>query len=167
MDIRWFQRLANFIEKHGGRRDIHRNVPGQGTVLYLSRFYLWKCKYFELMIHQFHIGDLGDLHDHPWPSFSWILQTGYTEYLPDGAYIRNPGYFGIRKATDCHRVRLWNGTGGNVWTIFGTGIRHRDWGFHTKSGFVNWRDYMIAEGVMVNSEPTQYTNGFLPKRIAA
>lgn len=145
--------FLGWIEKRGGKRSIYR-IPDNRTEpeLYLERFYLVKCRWFEAMVHRFHQSDLGDIHDHPWNSCGWILREGYLEHVLDkstnmvGIFKRRPGNFSNRKATDFHRVELRPGTAGKVYTLFLTGIRKRNWGFLTNKGWVDWETYSAQDG---------------------
>jgi hypothetical protein len=92
-------------------------------------------------------------HDHPWWSISIILRGGYWEIVPinqrqhrrlDLDYRkrvwRGPGSIVFRSATDRHRLEIPEG--GDAWSLFIMGPWQRDWGFHTRSGWVNWRKYL-------------------------
>ena len=56
----WFEKLASWIEKRGGMRELYRKDEDGSPKLYMRRYYLVKSKYFELMLHQFFI-DNSDL----------------------------------------------------------------------------------------------------------
>lgn len=92
-------------------------------------------------------------HDHPWPSTSIILQTGYWEIMPkdqeqdpslDATEFvriwRAPGDVVTRKATDRHSLELEPGT--TAWSMFIMGPLEQKWGFYTEEGKVYWRDYL-------------------------
>lgn len=98
-------------------------------------------------LHQFlRSDDDRALHDHPWPSLGLILHGRYMEHLPGGiAEMRAPGMLIERAPEAAHRVELLPNlklTGEQpVWTLFITGPRVRDWGFHCPQGWVPWRDF--------------------------
>jgi hypothetical protein len=162
----WYIQLANNIEKQGGRRNIYRQLNGK-SVLYLVRYYIFKDPDGEVMLHNFHLGDFGPLHDHPWDNHNTILQFGYNEHTPDGVFYRPPGYVGKRKAEQPHSVELIPGSEGQVWTMFVTMKRRRKWYFHTENGPIEALEYMKQEGMISNSLPENYSNGIFPTRITA
>lgn len=168
--MQWFEKLARWIERRGGKREIYRMVGGE-PVLYLERYYLFKSKIGELMIHRFHMGDIGPVHDHPWPSFSLILKNGYKEHVRNDTgtvhvFERKPGYFGTRTAKAFHKVELRKGEAGQVWTLFGTGKRSRIWGFLSPDGWREAGEYMVAEGLASNvKDNAKYSNGFFPRLV--
>jgi len=61
--MQWFEKLANWIERRGGKRELFRQGADGEPSLYMERYYLVKSKYFELMIHRFHMSDAIDVHD--------------------------------------------------------------------------------------------------------
>ncbi|MAW99884.1 MAG: hypothetical protein CMN72_09600 [Sphingomonas sp.] len=79
------------------------------------------------------------LHDHPWANQSYLIRGRYREITPDGAFIREPGSLITRAATDAHRLELVDGE--PFVSLFFTGPKVRDWGFHCRKGFVPWRDF--------------------------
>jgi len=90
-------------------------------------------------VHKFGAGDANEtLHDHPWWNVSLIVSGGYTEQLDDRLVERNPGDVIIRQAADRHAIRLVKP---DTVTIFGTGIKEREWGFWVDGEFVHWRDF--------------------------
>jgi len=167
----WYKKLANWIEKRNGMRELYRKGINGKPQLYLRRYYLIKSKYFELMLHQFFMSDAKDVHDHPWASFGCILETGYIEHLGDNQkYIRRlAGDFSYRSAKDFHRVELIKGTEGKVWTIFGTLKRTRNWGFLVNKEWVPFDEYFKANGTYeVQTLPEEYSGVILPtKKVSA
>lgn len=84
------------------------------------------------------------LHDHPWSSRSVILQGGYIEVTPEGAFERLPGQVVERAADAAHRLVLRRDEDGNAIpciSLFFTGPKEREWGFHCERGWVHWRDF--------------------------
>lgn len=81
-------------------------------------------------------------HDHPWDNTSFVLSGGYTEHTPTGVFERKPGDVVQRKATDVHRLELW---GTDSVSLFFTGPKVRDWGFHCPKGFVPWQQFTQGE----------------------
>lgn len=107
------------------------------------------------------------LHDHPWASVSVILKGGFWEVMkyPTIAEVifgkteekyfawRQPGRAYFRRATAMHRLELatdlskvslavlrskeWPKI--PCWSLFLTGPRLREWGFHCPKGWIHWR----------------------------
>jgi hypothetical protein len=121
---------------------------------------------FNIYLHRFmRDDDERALHDHPWPSVSFILAGGYWEYLPrDGgrefmpgstlhpagalvALWRAPGAIVFRRPITAHRIAI--PTDRQVWTLFIVGPRVRDWGFRCPQGFVPWRHYTKNNGAEI------------------
>lgn len=78
------------------------------------------------------------LHDHPWDSTSIILRGALREVLPDGERLLRPGSITSRTAEDAHRLVIHEGP---VWTLFITGARRREWGFHCPRGWRHWKEF--------------------------
>ena len=78
------------------------------------------------------------MHDHPVSFISWMIRGGYTEDTPEGT--RTWPRWSIRRmcATDVHRI-VW--TYPQTVTLVLAGPVVRSWGFHTRKGWVPWREY--------------------------
>lgn len=101
------------------------------------------------------------LHCHPWAwNASWLLQGEYIEHTirAGGIHVRThrkAGDFAWRWGPAPHRVELLTereeGAGWAMdvpiacWTLFFTGWRYRDWGFHCEKGFVPWQRFTAAD----------------------
>jgi hypothetical protein len=124
---------------------------------YLLRWYVIpRNRFFNIYLHKF-LRDDDDraMHDHPWASCSVILKGGYIEHQPDGARVRKTGRIYFRRATQAHRIELhrgyWCSWCRNVWhpdsrepslpawSLFITGPKIREWGFHCPKGWVHWK----------------------------
>lgn len=86
------------------------------------------------------------LHDHPYASTSIILRGAYLEHLPGSAapHLRVRGQVVHRDAVAPHRVELLRNAEGQevpCWSLFLTGPRVRDWGFHCPQGWVPWQRF--------------------------
>lgn len=125
-------------------------------------------KYFNIYLHKF-LKDDEDraLHDHPWASLSIILKGRYIEHTPNGfKRLFKCFSFIYRNATYTHRIELLRKEILNpawckipvkqneplfveisrpVWTLFITGPKVREWGFHCPKGFVHWQDFVDRE----------------------
>jgi len=133
--------LLNLLDRLGRKRvimDRYENEP------YLTRYYLFlkdrKWFPFNVFLHNFHKGDLDDLHDHPWPYFTLILRGGYWEHTVSGKHWRSPGHFRINTPRSLHRIELEPNT--DVWTLFIPGPKLREWGFIRKGEWVESQQYL-------------------------
>lgn len=99
---------------------------------------------FNIYLHHFrHSDDDRALHDHPWWNVSILLHNEYTEHTINagGVNVRKvykAGNVKFRGASSAHRVELHNGP---CWTLFITGPRFRQWGFHCPAGWRHWKDF--------------------------
>lgn len=133
MSRRTFLRLGRFLR-------VYRDDLGG----YMHRW-IAETPLGTLRLHHILRSDAGrDLHDHPWDFWSLLLTGGYYEVTPDpdvpwatrGRAI--PRWSLVRrKAEDLHQLLLDR----PVWTLVWTGPKRRSWGFQTRRGWVNWRQY--------------------------
>ena len=133
--------IRRFLDCFAARRPPDFNIgPG-----YLLRWWLIpRNRWLNVYLHQFRRSDDDRaLHDHPWASVSIILSGVYDELQPDGVRRRRPGHVVFRRATQQHRIELPIIAGGitYTWTLFITGPKVREWGFHCPQGFVHWRKF--------------------------
>lgn len=151
-------RPADFIIMQSGKPYMHRwwVIP--------------RNKIFNIYLHKIvQSDDDRALHDHPWWNVSILLKGGYYEHTPHRVYWRTAGGIYFRKATASHRLeldtrhcRLFHG-GANAtedqalaceeydilpcWSLFITGSKIREWGFHCKTGWRHWREFTgVKEG---------------------
>ena len=128
-------------------------------VIYLRRWWILpRNRFFNIYLHNILRSDEDRaLHDHPWWNVSILLKGGYVEHTPDGKFERKAGNVVFRKATAAHRLqlnhfnefdgRLWIQHEMPCWSLFITGPRVREWGFHCPKGWKSWREFLgIAEG---------------------
>lgn len=131
---------------------------------YLRRwFVLPRNPLFNVYLHQFlRSDDDRALHDHPWLfNLSWLLSGEYIEHTirAGGVGVRTPrraGDLKFRWGPAPHRVELLtiadfvrtqpdNATPLPCWTLFITGPRVRQWGFHCpEAGWIHWRRFTAA-----------------------
>ncbi len=116
---------------------------------YLRRWWLIpRNRFFNVYLHHFLRSDDGRaLHDHPWWNLSVLLVGRYVEHTiaPGGINVlteRRAGDWKFRPAGAAHRIELVDGP---CWTLFVTGPRLREWGFHCPRGWVHWRDFTKPE----------------------
>jgi hypothetical protein len=147
-------KIAAFYKRIGKYKVIMgRENPDK---LYLERHYLlfpmsWeKFMPFNVYLHRFHESDdeaWNVLHDHPWNWISIILTGKYmeTKKTENGFsfHERKAGSIRFGKADDAHRVDLITDPEvEEIWTIFITGRRFRDWGFVKDGQWTFWKDYL-------------------------
>ena len=89
-----------------------------------------------------HSDDDRALHDHPWDNRSVILTGRYVEHTPDGSFMREAGSVVSRSAKDAHRLEILPGE--HAITLFMTGPKLREWGFHCPNGWRLWTDFVDA-----------------------
>lgn len=120
---------------------------------YMRRWWVIpRNRFFNIYLHNI-LRDDDDraLHDHPWWSISIILRGGYWEHTPEGKFWRNAGSIRFRTATASHRLELgrkyWPDSviEAPAWTLFITGWKVRDWGFHCPKGWVPWQIFCDSE----------------------
>ncbi|MPZ58464.1 MAG: hypothetical protein GEU91_18620 [Rhizobiales bacterium] len=127
----------------------HRRPPdqviGREGDDYLRRWYLIpRNRWCNVYLHHFlRSDDDRALHDHPWWNLSFLLAGSYVEHTISAGGInvralRRAGDFKFRTARSAHRVELVDGP---CWTLFLTGPRLRDWGFHCPNGWVPWQRF--------------------------
>jgi hypothetical protein len=117
------------------KRDIYRK-PEE---LYLTRYVIFRCKWFGMYVHKFWISDYDVPHDHPWNFISIPLTVGYREHLPDGTSIWRKRFSPkFRTAGEFHWVELEDGP---TWTFFMHFSKKREWGFLTEDGWIDNDSY--------------------------
>ena len=121
-----------------GREPDH--VIGGHEDPYLERWFaIPRNRWFNVYVHRFcRSDDDRALHDHPWINCSVLLEGSYVEHTSVGRTERKAGEVKIRSAKGAHRIELTNG---RCWTLFITGPRMREWGFHCPQGWRHWREF--------------------------
>lgn len=125
-------------------------VIGGAERPYLRRHWLIpRNRFFNVYVHEFlRSDDDRALHCHPWINLSILLHGEYTEHTiaAGGVHCKEvlrAGDWKLRlSGRMAHRVELHNGP---CWTIFVTGPRYREWGFHCERGWVHWRKFTAAD----------------------
>ncbi len=120
---------------------------------YLRRWWLIpRNPLFNVYVHQFlRSDDDRALHDHPWLFNCSVLLDGfYLEHTPLGQFLRRAGQVKFRWGGAPHRVELFEQVRTRrplpCWTVFITGPRVRQWGFHCPQGWVHWKRFTSADG---------------------
>lgn len=140
---RWIMRYA---AKRPG--ELIRRSDGK---VYLSRkFLIPRNRLFNIYFHTFYQSDDDRaLHDHPWWSLSWLMQGKYIEHrILDGgvhsSQVYVAGDWKFRSAKYAHRLELLEGE--RCITLFITGPKIREWGFHLRHGWMHWKTYLKQYG---------------------
>ncbi len=115
------------------------------TDVYLRRWYLIHTPWFGVYVHNILRPDGDrDMHDHPWPFISIILKGWYLEEIPTGKRLWKIASVHKMLATGTHRIVQ---LAPNTWSLILVGKRQRQWGFHTPTGWVDYKTYLgIEEG---------------------
>ncbi len=144
MHLRWLARLLLPVLRRYAAGRAPSVVIGGAASPYLLRWHLLpRNPLCNLYLHRFlRSDDDRALHDHPWVSASLILSGGYIEHRPTGPRWLLPGDLVVRGARSAHRVALRRDADScPVWTLFLTGPRVREWGFHCPGGWRHWRAF--------------------------
>lgn len=128
-------------------------IGGHERPYLLRHFLIPRNPVFNVYVHQFlRSDDDRALHDHPWLfNCSILLEGGYIEHSPRGKRLMDAGDWKFRWGRAPHRVQLFGDEGDPpdrpfieavpCWTVFITGPRVRQWGFHCPQGWVHWKDF--------------------------
>jgi len=140
--------MINHIIKSWVARYIRRH-PAPDFVIgdrYLERWYIFpRNRLCNLYLHVINWDDDDRaLHDHPWASLSYVVSGTLLEILEAGDKVRRSGQLVYRPAKLAHRLEVVNGP---VVTLFLTGPRVREWGFHCPGGWVHWRVFTDPDDI--------------------
>lgn len=119
-------------------------IIGEPEKPYLLRWWIIpRNRWFNVYLHMI-LRDDDDraLHDHPWWNISMILSGAYREVMPLRTVLRKAGSIVFRRPTAAHRLEVAKGP---VWTLFITGPRVREWGFHCPQGWRHWEEFTAPE----------------------
>jgi hypothetical protein len=117
---------------------------------YMRRWWvLPRNRFLNVYLHQFlRSDDDRALHDHPWANCSVLLRGEYTEHtiaaggVEHRRVLRAPGLRVRLSGRFAHRVELHAGP---CWTLFITGPRYREWGFHCPAGWIPWQKFTASD----------------------
>jgi hypothetical protein len=120
-------------------------VIGPEDSPYLKRWWLIpRNRFLNIYLHQFLVSDDDRaLHDHMYFNVSYLLEGVYVEHtIAQGGvqYQRQygPGDLRFRLPWTAHRIEVAH----PCWSLFITGPRVRDWGFHCPKGWRHWKDFV-------------------------
>lgn len=129
-------------------------VPCEDGTDYLVRRRIVQTPWFGVYVHDINERDKDrDPHNHPWSFVSIVLRGHYTEnYYPNPKsrsefssiapyyYRQTWKRFSVHKMgrNSAHKITE---AGPKLKTLIITGPRKGSWGFFTRIGFVDWKDY--------------------------
>ena len=127
-----------------------------GDPYMLRWWWIPRNRFFNIYIHRIlHDDEDRALHDHPWASLSYMVEGVLFEFyttrrdrasLPYAHWARGKkiaaGQWTYRSPGFAHRLVV---LGELTTTIFITGPRVREWGFHCPKGWVPWRDFVARD----------------------
>lgn len=143
-------RIADRIISRITRRPPNFVIGGHERPYLRRWFVIPRNRWFNIYLHEFlRSDDDRALHDHPWINCSFLLRGRYVEHtiLAGGIHERHvlsAGAVRLRlSGRMAHRIELFDGP---CWTLFITGPRYREWGFHCeKAGWIHWRRFTAPE----------------------
>ena len=118
---------------------------------YMKRWWIIpRNKFFNIYLHNMlHDDDDRAAHDHPWWSLSLCLDGHIRERQLVGKGEDGHQYFQIneinkgdwkwRSSSYAHILQLPKGP---AWTLFITGPKMFEWGFHCPKGWIPWREFV-------------------------
>lgn len=124
---------------------LYRDIPRDQKTMWQGFVSRLPCIY----LHEFHRSDDDRaLHDHPWVNCSIVLEGTYVEHTicAGGVHVqkvRQPGTVVLRRSVAAHRIEIEPGT--FVRSLFITGPRLRDWGFHCPAGWMPWQKFTASD----------------------
>ena len=120
-------------------------VIGDPARPYMLRWWLIPHnRFFNVYLHHVLRSDNDRaLHDHPWRSLSIMLDGKYLEVTENGSREYKRGSVILRRARFSHRLVLHRTT---CTTLFITGPRIREWGFHCPEGWRHWQVFDAKGG---------------------
>lgn len=155
----WTRAIGASDSRPSGHETLFRRLTltGPGGRVFLDRFGIG-TRWFGVYVHRIVDADPGlDLHGHPWPFVSLVLQGGYTEEAIDareaplcaeiGEHFDRPrgeerewsaGTVHRMPLTIAHRITQVRP---HTWTLVLRGRKSRSWGFYLPTGFVDQRCY--------------------------
>jgi quercetin dioxygenase-like cupin family protein len=112
---------------------------------YMERWYMIpRNPEFNIYYHRIvHGDDDRALHDHPWASVSVMCAGAIREHTNHGVKEFSAGDVVFREPNYTHRLELIDNV--PCETMFITGPKVREWGFHCPKGFVMWKDFVQSD----------------------
>ncbi len=131
-----FERFADaIINKYSVKKPY---IIGRNDNPYIHRWFIIpRNKFFNIYLHHILQSDVDfALHDHPSFNISIILRGRYVEIFKEYKTIRYIGDVVFRRAKTAHRLKLSDHD--DAWSLWISGPKYREWGFHCPSG---WKSY--------------------------
>lgn len=127
---------------------------------YMKRWWVIpRNRWFNIYLHEVGQDDEDRaLHDHPWPNMSYVVSGGFVEHTIENGGInkrvkRLPGAVKFRLPSAAHRLEL---IGKQSVSIFITGPKVREWGFHCPNKWIKWKlfvdDTVLPDGTIVSNQ---------------
>ena len=162
------RRLHSWADKKMASRPPDFVIQPDGREVYLKRWWVIpRNRFFNIYLHLFlKSDDDRACHDHPWVNASILLRGVYKEHILVGSHngcdirrveMRYQGHVYARPPASAHRVQLikdlFSDTERSVITLFITGPKVREWGFHCPKGWRHWREFTnVIDGDAKGSE---------------
>jgi hypothetical protein len=145
------------VEESGGQKWAfltEYTIYGADGSPYIKRWRIVQTPLFAVMIHKISRPDSDrDMHDHPWPFYSFVLSGGYSEIYADNLKAAqgliswgqtkrtlSMGHGRLIRRGQFHKITtLFESP---TWSIVFTGKRSGTWGFATPDGFVDYKTYL-------------------------
>jgi hypothetical protein len=141
--VRWYHKLA------ASRKPDF--VIGDPDNPYMLRWWVIpRNKLFNAYLHKFLKSDTDTaLHDHRYVNVSILLEGEYIEHEILAGGVRRAtkyvaGNVKFRLPSAAHRIEI--APGAFCWSLFITGPRVREWGFHCPNGWRHWKEFVSLEG---------------------
>lgn len=139
-------RLIHALASKALSRAPDKVIGGEARPYMLRWFLLPRNALFNAYVHLFlRSDDDRALHDHPWVNCSLLLFGSYIEHTIAAGGIEHrkryvAGDWRFRRSGKiAHRIEL---DAGPCATLFMTGPRYREWGFHcAREGWIHWRRF--------------------------
>jgi hypothetical protein len=139
-------RLQRWAERERERRLPDFVIGGLADPYMLRWWVIPRNRWFNIYLHEvIRSDDDRALHDHPWVNASILIDGCYFEHkIADGGIHRRrlvrAGDIAMRRAVAAHRLEVIPGK--RAISLFITGPRVREWGFHCpEAGWRHWEDF--------------------------
>jgi len=147
-----FERIADTIIRCASRRMPDFIIGGHENPYLLRWWLIPRNQLFNIYLHKFlRSDDDRALHDHPWIWCSVLLRGSYVEWSkprpgsPLLAHVErfDAGSARFHRARYAHRLVIDRNV--TCWTLFITGPRVREWGFHCPQGWIPWQKFTAVD----------------------